>query len=150
VVPLFFKSFHFWESYNFLKFSLNTFYSWLQSLQNNSHNCFVDFLAEVDLAQTSEEDERLANKLFEGGDATAKGLVEVLDKIKKPDQLPLYYSGGMRILAKTIVSRKYWLDSRSAEGGQRKSVSPKNSKNKRIFEALWTEDTVLRLLESCF
>ncbi|XP_064650967.1 tetratricopeptide repeat protein 12-like [Lineus longissimus] len=63
-----------------------------------------DYLAEVDLAQTSEEDERSANELFEGGDTAVKGLVEVIEKLKKPGQLPLYYSGGMRILAKAIVS----------------------------------------------
>ena len=34
----------------------------------------------------------------------AKGLVDMLDRIKKPDQPPLFYTGGLKIMKEIIVN----------------------------------------------
>ena len=52
--------------------------------------------------EAADSAEQKARELFDAGDAKAQSLVQVLEKVKKPDQLPLYYSGGFRIVANLL------------------------------------------------
>ena len=75
----------------------------LQGNVRPSHWAFLsEYLAEVDRMEAADSAEQKARELFDAGDAKAQSLVQVLEKVKKPDQLPLYYSGGFRIMANLL------------------------------------------------
>ena len=60
---------------------------------------YTEYLAEVDRTEHAESAEKKAKELFDGGDEKALGLVQLIEKVKKPDQLPLYYTGGFRVVS---------------------------------------------------
>ncbi|KAL8618482.1 hypothetical protein ACOMHN_049899 [Nucella lapillus] len=61
-----------------------------------------EYLEEVTRTEEAHGAEQKARELFQGGDSQAQGLAQVLDRVKSPDQLPMYYSGGFRVLAKNL------------------------------------------------
>ncbi|KAJ8316039.1 hypothetical protein KUTeg_006053 [Tegillarca granosa] len=65
-------------------------------------NMIKDYLAEVDRLQATDVQETKAKDLFDSGDLEAQSVVELLEKIKKPDQLPLYYSGGFTVITSVL------------------------------------------------
>lgn len=70
----------------------------------NFLSLLVGYIREVHLAQQTAEEEALAKQLFDSGDVEAKGLVEILQRIHKEDQLPVYYSGGLRSLTQFLMN----------------------------------------------
>ncbi|XP_052806639.1 tetratricopeptide repeat protein 12-like [Mya arenaria] len=61
-----------------------------------------DYLAEVDRAELADQQELTADETFKEGNPENLGVVEILTRVRKPDQLPVYYSGGLRVL-KTLM-----------------------------------------------
>ena len=57
----------------------------------------------MDRAEAASSAEQKARELFDSGDSEAQGLVQVLDRVKKTDQLPLYYSGGFTVLSNILA-----------------------------------------------
>lgn len=48
-------------------------------------------------------------ELFEGGDESCHGIAALLEKVQKPDQLPIYYTGGFKLIAAAITKSVYIL-----------------------------------------
>lgn len=66
-------------------------------------NVFLtEYIADVNRAEEASQMEAKATKLFESGDEVASGVVDVLNRVSQKNQLPLYYSGGFRVLASVI------------------------------------------------
>ncbi|XP_071094607.1 tetratricopeptide repeat protein 12-like [Haliotis cracherodii] len=63
-----------------------------------------EYLSEVERAEQTAQEEKTAHDLFESGDSSVRGLVETLTKVNKPDHLPLFYSGGFRVISSLITS----------------------------------------------
>ncbi|KAK6173705.1 hypothetical protein SNE40_017111 [Patella caerulea] len=63
-----------------------------------------DYLADVDHEEMKEQQTEKVKELFESGNKEITNLVELLDKINKPDQLPLYYSGGFRVISSIMTN----------------------------------------------
>jgi len=59
-----------------------------------------DYMAQVKLAEDAEIQEKAAREMFDAGQHT--GLVSLIEKLKKPDQLPMYYSGGLQVIRQAI------------------------------------------------
>ena len=57
----------------------------------------MDRVEAADLAEVK------ATELFESGHESATSLVDVLGRVNKAEELPLFYSGGFRVLA-TLLS----------------------------------------------
>lgn len=66
-------------------------------------NVIKEYLAEVDRAEDREKQEKKAKELFEGGDENCQGVAILLEKVQKPDQLPIYYTGGFKLLAAALT-----------------------------------------------
>ena len=54
-------------------------------------------------------EEELAKKALEEKSEEALSLVELIKKVNKDNQLPIYYSGGLRLLAKTLNNGKQFV-----------------------------------------
>ena len=67
----------------------------------------LEFIREVELSRQSAHQERDAKKLFESGAQHPATLVEVMNKVNSPDELPLYYDGGVRVLADLLKDSMY-------------------------------------------
>ncbi|KAK7092856.1 tetratricopeptide repeat protein 12-like [Littorina saxatilis] len=65
-----------------------------------------EYLGEVDRAEAASSAEEKAKEMFDAGDTEAQSLVHVLEKLKKPDQVPMYYSGGFRVLASIMTTEE--------------------------------------------
>lgn len=61
----------------------------------SKQNLINDYLAEVDRAERSHQEEEKAKEAFQAGE---KGPVALLQQLQKKDQLPIYYSGGFQVL----------------------------------------------------
>ncbi|XP_076437324.1 tetratricopeptide repeat protein 12-like [Babylonia areolata] len=61
-----------------------------------------EYLEEVSRAEAAQSAEQKARELFAAGDTEAQGLVEVLKRVQAPDRLPMYYSGGLRVLCSQL------------------------------------------------
>ncbi|XP_041373600.1 tetratricopeptide repeat protein 12-like [Gigantopelta aegis] len=61
-----------------------------------------DYIAEVDRTELAEHQEKEARAHFECGDSEAQGIVRLIEKVGKPDHLPMYYSGGFRVIANML------------------------------------------------
>lgn len=70
-------------------------------------NLFIEFIREVELSQLSANQEKDAKKLFESGAQHPATLVEVMKKVNSLDELPLYYDGGVRVLADLLKDSMY-------------------------------------------
>ena len=64
------------------------------------------YIREVKHAEQTDAEERAAVEAESAGDWQVEGLVGVLEKVQKPGQLPIYYSGGLRILARSLSNSK--------------------------------------------
>ncbi|XP_059139456.1 tetratricopeptide repeat protein 12-like [Physella acuta] len=62
-----------------------------------------EYLANVNRTEEASSHEAKAAKLFEEGNDTAKNIVDLLASVNKKDQLPLYYSGGFRVISHLLV-----------------------------------------------
>ena len=60
---------------------------------------FLEFIAEVELAKTAADQEKDARQLFESGAQHPTTLMDVMKKVQTAGELPLYYDGGVRVLA---------------------------------------------------
>ena len=52
----------------------------------------------MELSRATEEQEQRAREKESFGDVSAKGIETILEQFNKEGQLPMYYSGGMRII----------------------------------------------------
>ncbi|KAK7482484.1 hypothetical protein BaRGS_00026301 [Batillaria attramentaria] len=81
--------------------------------------CLVqEYIGEVDRVEAADSAEQKARELFAAGDAEAQGMAEVMERIQKPDQLPMYYSGGFRVLANLVSKEENQAQFRTQKGIQ--------------------------------
>ena len=59
----------------------------------------LDYMKEVEIARSTDAEEQRAREQQAFGDVRAKGIVAVMKLFNKEGQLPMYYSGGLRLLA---------------------------------------------------
>ena len=59
-----------------------------------------DYISRARIRQAAERDEQIAGQTFEASNET--GLVSILDKVKQPGQLMLYYIGGLEVLRQRL------------------------------------------------
>ena len=70
----------------------------------------IDYLSEVDRTEKAEQEEKDAEKLFLTGKPEDVGIVEIIERVRKPEQLPVFYSGGFRVLKSLIITSEYcWI-----------------------------------------
>lgn len=69
---------------------------------NINVNVLLEYLAEVNRVEAAQAAEQKAQDLFDSGDTGAQGVVAVMERINKGDQLPLFYSGGFRVMANLL------------------------------------------------
>ncbi|XP_039619934.1 tetratricopeptide repeat protein 12 isoform X2 [Polypterus senegalus] len=61
-----------------------------------------DYINEVNLKEKKTEQERKAHEEFEEGKENATSVYELLQKLSKPNQINLYYTGGIQLLTAMI------------------------------------------------
>ena len=66
-----------------------------------------EYISEVEAAQLAAQQEEAARQFLSHGSVEAQGIVSVLEKLHSPDQLPMYYSGGLRILTQSLTKSKF-------------------------------------------
>ena len=67
---------------------------------------FAAYISEAERVRKVDEEEELAKKALEEKSEEALSLVELIKKVNKDNQLAIYYSGGLRLLAKTLKNGK--------------------------------------------
>ncbi|XP_044059236.1 tetratricopeptide repeat protein 12 [Siniperca chuatsi] len=84
---------------------------------NESRNCFEkiaeiepgrekmvkEYLTQVDLEKEKESQEMNAMQAFDKGDGKATAVPQLLEKLSRPGQMPLYYCGGLEILSQAVT-----------------------------------------------
>ena len=68
---------------------------------------YLDYLSEVDRTEKAESEEKDAEKLFLTGNPEDVGIVEIIERVKKPEELPVFYSGGFRVLKSLIKTSMF-------------------------------------------
>ena len=68
--------------------------------------CPVDYMREVELARATDAEEQRARERQAFGDVRAKGITAVMNLFNKQGQLPMYYSGGLRLLADDMRDKR--------------------------------------------
>ncbi|CAJ1065479.1 tetratricopeptide repeat protein 12 [Xyrichtys novacula] len=66
-----------------------------------------DFLTQVNSAEEKESQEIKAMQEFEKGEVKAMRVPQLLEKLSKPGQMPLYYRGGLEILSQAVTDCEY-------------------------------------------
>ncbi|XP_011782152.1 PREDICTED: tetratricopeptide repeat protein 12 isoform X1 [Colobus angolensis palliatus] len=61
-----------------------------------------DYLNQVDLQEKADLQEKEAHELLDSGKNTAVNTKNLLETLSKPDQIPLFYAGGIEILTEMI------------------------------------------------
>lgn len=57
----------------------------------------------MDLEEEKEGQETRAMQEFDSGDAKAKTVPQLLQKLSRPGQMPFYYCGGFEILSQAVI-----------------------------------------------
>ncbi|XP_042343373.1 tetratricopeptide repeat protein 12 [Plectropomus leopardus] len=84
---------------------------------NESRNCFEkiveiepaketmvkEYLTQVDLEEVRRSQEMNAMREFDKGNGNATRVSELLEKLSRPGQIPLYYCGGLEILTQAVT-----------------------------------------------
>ncbi|XP_037632477.1 tetratricopeptide repeat protein 12 isoform X1 [Sebastes umbrosus] len=84
---------------------------------NESRNCFEkiveiepamekmvkEHLTQVDLEEERERQEMNAMQEFDKGEGIATRVLQLLEKLSRPGQIPLYYCGGLEILSQAVT-----------------------------------------------
>ncbi|XP_071756801.2 tetratricopeptide repeat protein 12 [Centroberyx gerrardi] len=84
---------------------------------NKSRNCYEtiveiepgrekmvkEYLTQVDLEEERESQERSAREEFDKGEEKATTVPQLLEKLSRPEQIPLYYCGGLELLSQAIT-----------------------------------------------
>uniref|UniRef100_A0A3B5AYN8 Uncharacterized protein n=1 Tax=Stegastes partitus TaxID=144197 RepID=A0A3B5AYN8_9TELE len=64
---------------------------------------FVEYLTQVDLEEERESQEMNAIQEFDKGERKATTVPQLLEKLSRPGQMPLYYCGGLEFLSQAIT-----------------------------------------------
>jgi len=72
---------------------------------------FQDCMNEVDSEEKRTKDEERAMKEVQSGTLAAQSIKELLQKLDRPDQNILYYTGGIRLLAGAVKDCKHLMQS---------------------------------------
>ncbi|XP_030634493.1 tetratricopeptide repeat protein 12 [Chanos chanos] len=62
-----------------------------------------DYLTKVDLEENKDSQEKTAWEEFEKGEEKATVMPQLLEKLDRPNEMPLYYCGGVKLLSQTIT-----------------------------------------------
>ncbi len=68
--------------------------------------CCQGYLQEVELSKERCEEEAAASEWRRSGDAKAQGIVDLLQKLRKADQIAVYYTGGLQILHANLTDSR--------------------------------------------
>lgn len=66
-----------------------------------------EYLTQVDLEEERECQESKAWEEFDKGEEKATTVLQLLKKLDRPDQFPLYYCGGLKLLSHAITDCEY-------------------------------------------
>lgn len=66
----------------------------------------LDYLNQVDLREKADLQEKEAHELLDSGRNTAVTTKNLLETLSKPDQMPLFYAGGVEILTEMMKDCK--------------------------------------------
>ncbi|KAG8434448.1 hypothetical protein GDO86_012716 [Hymenochirus boettgeri] len=77
---------------------------YLKVLENNPNlnKLAKDYLNEVDLQEIKYKQEQSALEEYKAGKEEAVSVIQLLNTLSKANQVPLYYSGGIRILTEVV------------------------------------------------
>lgn len=73
-----------------------------KKFDSKMENVIKEYLSEVDRAEEQEKEEKKVKELFESGNENCCGIAYLLEKVLKPDQLPIYYAGGFKLLGSAV------------------------------------------------
>ncbi|XP_046892491.1 tetratricopeptide repeat protein 12 [Hypomesus transpacificus] len=93
-------------------------------------------LFQVDQEEQREEQERHAWEEMERGEEKARRVPQLLEKLSRPDQIPLYYCGGLQLLAQAITDCSSQTVFRLNNGFSVVNASPAVS---RCLSQRWTD-----------
>ncbi|KAK9520849.1 hypothetical protein VZT92_020709 [Zoarces viviparus] len=62
-----------------------------------------EYLTQVDLEEARESQEMNARQEFDKGEGNGTGVPQLLEKLARPGQIPLYYCGGLEILSQAVT-----------------------------------------------
>ena len=57
----------------------------------------------MDRREQAANEEQEAARLFEDGNEAAQGIVDLLTRVHKADQVPMFYAGGFRVIANLLI-----------------------------------------------
>ncbi|XP_074660725.1 tetratricopeptide repeat protein 12-like [Tubulanus polymorphus] len=79
-------------------------YKQVLNIDAKKESIIKEYIAEVQLAEKTENDDLAAEEAFKTDNSEVGNVVDLLDKLNRPDQLPLYYSGGLRIITRFLTN----------------------------------------------
>ncbi|KAM5140329.1 tetratricopeptide repeat protein 12 [Mantella aurantiaca] len=79
-----------------------TWYQKIMDIDASKIKLVKGYLNEVDSRERKAQQEQKALQDLEAGAENAKSVIQLLQKLSKEEQIPLYYSGGTRLLAEII------------------------------------------------
>ncbi|XP_038065906.1 tetratricopeptide repeat protein 12-like isoform X1 [Patiria miniata] len=79
-----------------------TTYQEILKIDEKHEKMVADYIAAVNLAESTAKSDMEAERLFNEGDVKATGVHEIVMKLKQPHRPTAYYVGGMRILSLTL------------------------------------------------
>ncbi|XP_010869917.2 tetratricopeptide repeat protein 12 isoform X1 [Esox lucius] len=78
-------------------------YQKILEIEPGEERMVKEYLTKVDLEEERVCQESKAWEEFEKGEAKARTVPELLKKLDRPEQIPLYYCGGLKLLSQTIA-----------------------------------------------
>ncbi|XP_040181946.1 tetratricopeptide repeat protein 12 [Rana temporaria] len=79
-----------------------TWYQKIVDLDSSKMKLVKEYLNEVDIQERKDKQEQTALQDLEAGAENAKSVIKLLQKLSKEDEIPLYYSGGIQLLADVV------------------------------------------------
>ncbi|XP_063799250.1 tetratricopeptide repeat protein 12 isoform X2 [Pseudophryne corroboree] len=78
------------------------YYKKITDLDGNKEKMVKGYLNQVDSQEMKDMQEKKASRDLEAGAENAVSVTQLLQKLYKTDQIPLYYSGGLQLLANAV------------------------------------------------
>ncbi|XP_018427562.1 PREDICTED: tetratricopeptide repeat protein 12 [Nanorana parkeri] len=79
-----------------------TWYQKIMDIDSSKMKLVKGYLNEVDFQERKDKEEQNALQELEAGAENAKSVIQLLQRLSKEDQIPLYYSGGIQLLADVV------------------------------------------------
>ncbi|XP_073459191.1 tetratricopeptide repeat protein 12 isoform X1 [Aquarana catesbeiana] len=79
-----------------------TWYQKIVDIDSSKMKLVKEYLNEVDIQERKDKQEQTALQELEAGVENAKSVIQLLQKLSKEDEISLYYSGGIQLLADVV------------------------------------------------